>query len=87
MLRKNVERKRIPYLEFKHYLDSNNISQAYIGEIIGLKKSAVNQKINGTGGDFTVEEVKLICIELGISAQEYFFPELVSKSTTCKKVG
>lgn len=82
MLQKKTERKRLPYNEFKQYLQEEHIPQAYIGKLLNLKTAAVNQKINGTGGDFTVGEVKIICNDLKISAQKYFFPELVSISTT-----
>lgn len=84
MIQKELERKRRPYSEFKQYLSDNGIPQSDVGKIIGVKAPAINQKINGTGGDFTVEEVKKICTHYEISAQKYFFPELVS-ITKCRK--
>lgn len=73
-------RRRVPYLKFKAFLVENNISQSELARLLGKSKSAVNQNINGTGGDFSLEEVRLICQKYNISADEYFLYPHVSES-------
>jgi hypothetical protein len=82
MIRSDVHRRRIPYTKLKHYFSENHIPQSEPAALLKKSVAAFNQNINGTGGDFTVTEVVLICREYGISADEYFFAEDVSKTTT-----
>ena len=57
--------------KFKGYCATHGIKQAEIGELLGLGKSAVSQKMNGHK-DFTLAQVRKICEKYGISADEYF---------------
>ena len=75
-----MKRKREPYMKLLLYLKENNIRQKEVAALIGKTTSAFNQQLNGTGGDFTVEEVVKICGHFGISAEQYFFADRVSKS-------
>ncbi|WP_322924589.1 helix-turn-helix transcriptional regulator [Paenibacillus campi] len=74
-----AERKREPYTKIKMFLMENNISQKQLGEAIGKGTSAINQKINGTGGDFSLAEARVLCKEFGLP-KEYFFEIKVPKS-------
>ena len=68
MLKKDIKRKRDPYTRFAIFLKENNIAQSEIARLLGKGVSAVNQNINGTGGDFTVSEVIKICETYNLSA-------------------
>lgn len=67
MLRDNTKRKRKPYTEFSKFLIENNIGQSELAKLLNKSVSAVNQNINGTGGDFTVGEAILICERYNLS--------------------
>lgn len=67
-----TERRHSPYFRFKGFLAENNISQNEIAELLGKSVSAVNQNLNGTGGNFAITELIKICRKYGISADYYF---------------
>ena len=73
-----MKRRREPYMKLLLYLKENNIRQKEVAELLGKTTSAFNQQLNGTGGDFTVDEVVKICGRFGISAEKYFFADRVS---------
>lgn len=77
---KEVKRRHAPYTKLKAYLNEIGLSQVELARSLGLSKSALNQKINGTGGDFTIREVRQICKLLNISADEFFIEPKVSNS-------
>lgn len=62
-----------PYLKFKGFLVENNVKQYEIAKLIGRNASTVNQRINGTGADFSPKDIRIICNTYKISADEYFF--------------
>lgn len=65
-------RRREPYFKFKAFLVEKGIKQSEVAGLIGKSTYAFNQKINGTGGDFTMTEVRLICQNYGISSDQIF---------------
>jgi transcriptional regulator with XRE-family HTH domain len=65
-------RRRTPYKKIKAYLVENDISQRQIAEAIDRAPSAVNQKLNGTGGDFSLQEARILSKEFGVP-RSYFF--------------
>lgn len=67
-------------LKFKGYCAENRIKQTEIAKLLGLTKQSVNNKINGRQ-DFTLSEVKTICLHYGISADLYFLSECCEKVT------
>lgn len=67
-----VRRRHEPYSKLKSYLVENRIQQREIADLLGKSVSALNQNLNGTGGDFSVPEIRLICARYNISADEYF---------------
>ena len=69
MLRNETKRKRTPYTKFSLFLREHNIPQSEIAELLNKGVAAVNQNINGTGGDFTVSEVVKICNKYEISTE------------------
>jgi transcriptional regulator with XRE-family HTH domain len=76
---KQISRRHTPYSKFKAFLIENGIHQREVAELLGKSTSALNQNLNGTGGDFSLSEVRLICKKYGISADEYFLCAEVSK--------
>jgi len=76
---KRVARRHAPYTKFKALLDEKGVNQAEIANLLGKSTSAFNQNLNGTGGDFSIPELRIICRKFGISADEYFLEPGVSK--------
>lgn len=74
-----VKRRHVPYTKLKAYLDEIGMKQSELAEVLNISPVALNQKLNGTGGDFSVSEVRSICLTLGISADEFFIEPKVSK--------
>lgn len=68
----NINRRRQPYTKIKVFLYQNNIPQNELGSVIGKTGSAINQKLNGTGGDFSLGEARALCERFGIP-KEFFF--------------
>ncbi|MDO3680399.1 helix-turn-helix domain-containing protein [Paenibacillus ehimensis] len=76
---KSTKRRHTPYTKLKALLDERGVSQKEVATLLGKSPSALNQNLNGTGGDFSLSEVRLICREYGISADEFFLHPEVSK--------
>lgn len=74
----NIKRRHKPYSKFKAYLEDQGISQVKVAEIVGKSKTALNQNLNGTGGDLSLPDVRKICLALKISSDEYFINQSVS---------
>lgn len=70
---KSTNRIREPYTKFKAFLMENNIKQTDLAKMLNKSKSALNQNINGTGGDFSMKDLRIIHDKLGIIVDEYFF--------------
>lgn len=64
--------KREPYYKFKGYLAENNIQQKDIAKLINISQATLSKRLNGKGGDFTIQDIKKICIELDIKAEIFF---------------
>lgn len=75
---KVVNRRHIPYTKFKAFLDEKGVIQSEVADMLGKSTSAINQNLNGTGGDFSVAEIRVICSNYDISADEYFLRPEVS---------
>lgn len=83
IINESTSRRHRPYRKIKAFLVENNISQKQLGELLEKSQSAVNQKLNGTGGDFSLQEARIMAESLGIP-NAYFFemnvPEKERKS-------
>lgn len=73
-----VIRRHAPYNKLKFYLKEHDILQEKFAKDLGISPSAFNQKLNGTGGDFSMKEVRAICKKLNISADDFFISLEVS---------
>lgn len=58
-------------LKFKGFLAERKITQAQLAELLDLTPQSIYKKVNGKE-DFTLAQIKTICTEYGISADEYF---------------
>lgn len=58
-------------LKFKAFCVENRIKQKDIAEILDITVQSVNRKLNDKE-PFTLEQVKILCVTFGISADEYF---------------
>lgn len=75
-----LQRRHIPYTKFKAFLEEVGVKQSELARLLEKSPSALNQNLNGTGGDFSISEIRKICIYFGISADDYFVHPLVSKT-------
>lgn len=76
---KDIKRRHAPYTKFKALLDEKGVNQKELAELLGKSASALNQNLNGTGGDFSVAEVRVMCNYFKISSDEFFLHPEVSK--------
>lgn len=73
-----INRRHTPYTKFKAFLDEKGVQQRELADLLGKSPSALNQNLNGTGGDFSISELRVICTTYNISADEYFLRPGVS---------
>lgn len=64
--------KRKPYRALKAWLIENDISQSELATTLGTTSNYVNKKINGTGPDFRLSEVRKANSDLGIPIDIFF---------------
>lgn len=69
------------YPKVKGYLVAHGIRQKEVADILGMTVSTFNNKLNGIG-DFTISDVKKMCIELGIEADIFFTFTVPKKEQT-----
>lgn len=79
-----VKRRREPYFDLKVYMAKNKIKQKDLAKHLNKSVSALNQNLNGTGGDFSLNEVRKLILELNIPS-EYFFKLQVPKTEQNKQ--
>lgn len=65
-------KKREPYSKFKGYLVEKNIPQKKIAELLCISEPTLSKRLNGKGGDFSVQDLKKICDFLQIKADIFF---------------
>jgi DNA-binding Xre family transcriptional regulator len=64
--------RREPYYKFKGYLAEKNIQQKDIARIINISEATLSKRLNGKGGDFTIQDLKKICKTLDVKAEIFF---------------
>jgi len=67
-----------PYTKFRAWMQENGVQANEIADLLGIGKSAVSKRLNGTGADFSAGEVRTICLHYGISADTFFVANKVS---------
>ena len=58
-------------LKFKGFMVERQIPQKEVADLLGISLPTANKKINGKA-DFTLPEIKALCKNYDISADEYF---------------
>lgn len=71
-MEKVINKKRPPYMDLKKFMMENCIKQKDMAEVLDKSASALNQNLNGTGGDFSLGEARILTETFGIP-NEYFF--------------
>ena len=74
----NVKRRHVPYTKFKALMQEQNIRQKELAVLLNKTITSVNQNLNGTGGDFSMSEVRKICLAYNISCDAFFIKQKVS---------
>lgn len=64
--------EREAYCKFKGFLAEKNIQQKDIATLLNISQATLSKRINGKGGDFSIQELKVICRKLEISAEIFF---------------
>lgn len=67
-----INRKRDPYFKFKGWMVENQISQQQLADILHMNRTQLNQRLNGTGADFTLDEIRKIKEVFQIKTDEFF---------------
>ncbi|NBK47382.1 XRE family transcriptional regulator [Staphylococcus delphini] len=71
------------YNKLKGLLTERNIKNKDLAELLDIHRTTVNKKLNRTdGNDFSMTEVRKICLHLDISADIYFLNESRENTTT-----
>lgn len=65
------------YTKFKAWMQENNVKNRDIAKLLGVTEGTASKKTNGLS-DFTVEEIRTICLNYSISADTYFIAYKVS---------
>lgn len=64
--------KRKPYNKFKGFMVENDIKQEEVADLIGVTRSTFNTKLNRNGLDFSLKEVRKICLKYNLDANNFF---------------
>lgn len=67
-----------PYTKFKAWMEENKVTNIELADLLNVTKSVITKRLNGTGADFSVSEVRTICMRYGISADVFFVDYRVS---------
>ena len=84
---REVKRRHEPYLKFKAFLVEKGIEQKEVAELLNKSASALNQNLNGTGGDFSLKEIRKICRTYRISSDSFFVDNSFESDNREKEVG
>lgn len=60
------------YFKLKGFLAENNIKQKVVADMLGISVPTFNKKLNGTAGDFSVKEARVICQNLNANSDIFF---------------
>ena len=63
--------EEVKELKFKGYCAAHNIKLAELSSVLGIHIQNVSEKLNGKQA-FTLDQIRTLCNEYHISADEYF---------------
>jgi len=64
--------RKKPYNKLKGYLIENDIKQEEVANLLGITRTTFNTKLNRNGLDFSLDEVRKLCMEFELDANEFF---------------
>lgn len=71
--------KDVHYARLKNYLVMNDIKQNDLALLLQRNKSYISLCLNGKNGkDFSIHEVRTMCINYGITADDFFIKPFIS---------
>lgn len=66
-------RKRPPYREFMAWMVLNDIQRSEIKNLLGVSSATLSHRLNGTGADFSIEEVRTLIAHYGEQVAPFFY--------------
>lgn len=66
------KRKTKGYGKLRGYFTENNITREEVAKLLDINRSTLSSKLNKNKADFTIEEVRLICLKYGLDMNEFF---------------
>lgn len=66
------QRKRPPYKEFIAWMIVNDVKRQELQDLLGVTSATLSHRLNGTGADFTMEEVRTIINKYGEEVSSFF---------------
>lgn len=66
-------RRRPPYKSFMAWMIENDVDRKEIKKLLDISDSSLSQRLNGTGADFTVSEVRTLVQHYGKKIAPYFY--------------
>lgn len=68
-----IPRKSIsPYRKLKSFMVENDISNTAAAKVIGVKPNTFSKKLNRINTDFTLQEMRMLCITYDLDANVFF---------------
>lgn len=74
--------RRDTYNSLKGWMSEHDLTQVELAKALGTKPNYINKKINGTGPDFTLSEVREINRKFGIPIALFFEVKVPLKELT-----
>lgn len=65
-------RKRPPYKEFLAWMLLNDVTRKDLIELLNISETSLSHRLNGTGADFTMDEVRTIISHFGEQVAQFF---------------
>lgn len=72
-------RKRQPYNKIKAFFVENKIKHKDVANLLEVKPNTISKKLNGFGGDFSLEDAKKMHFYLGVPIAYFFEPGVPEK--------
>lgn len=61
-----------PYRKLKSFMVENDISNTAAAKVIGVKPNTFSKKLNRINTDFTLQEMRTLCITYDLDANVFF---------------
>lgn len=68
-----TKRRRPPYKEFRAWMLMHEVKSKDLADLLDISEVMVSQRLNGTGSDFRLEEIRTMVDEYGEEIINLFF--------------